>query len=223
MYNDIVEFVQQCSTCQLCLPRPPVAPVHSWETPPKPWYRLHIDVAGPFLGKMYLILVDAYTKWLEVSVLNSITSDKAIEALQSIFSVHGLPSVIVTDNGLSFVSEEFKAFTKSNGVQHVTASPYHPSTNGLVERAVQSFKLEMRKLQGGSLQSCITRFLFRYSITPSPIGVSPAESLMGRKLKSCLDLIYPDATKKLEHKYWQQQQESCSTKVHSFDVGDEVL
>lgn len=136
--KDIEQFVKQCSNCQLCLPCPPLAPVHAWENPQKPWYRIHLDFAGPFIGRMYLVLADAYSKWLDVCVMNTITSGSTIEKLQAIFAVHGLPKTIVTDNGPSFTSDEFKRFLHSNGIHHITSSPYHPSTNGL---AVQSFKL----------------------------------------------------------------------------------
>ena len=221
--QDVEQFVKQCSNCQMCLPCPPLAPVHSWDNPKRPWYRLHLDFAGPFMDRMYLILVDAYSKWLDVCIMNTITSGSTIEKLQAIFAVHGLPKTIVTDNGSSFTSAEFNQFLRSNGIQHITSSPYHPSTNGLAERAVQSFKQGMRKIEDGSIHSRISRFLFRYRITPHPsTGISPAESLMGRKLRSCLDLIYPDAAKKMDNKQ-QRQQEARTTKVRTFVVGDKVL
>ena len=53
--------------------------------------------------------------------------------------------IVVSDNGSSFVSSEFKSFLQKNGIKHITSAPYHPSTNGLVERAVQTFKQGMKK------------------------------------------------------------------------------
>ena len=55
-------------------------------------------------------------------------------------ATHGLPQKLVTDNGATFTSSEFHQFTEKNGIKHVTSAPYHPSTNGLAERAVQTFK-----------------------------------------------------------------------------------
>ena len=116
-----------------------------------------------------------------------------IEKLQQIFAVHGLPKTIVTDNGSSFTSTVFKEFLDSNAIRHITSSPYQPSTNGLAERAVQSFKNALRKIQGGSLQSWLTRFLFRYRLTPhTTTGYSAEEMLMGRRPRSHLDLLHPD-------------------------------
>lgn len=151
--SDIEQHVRQCTVCQASRPQPPVAPTHSWGVPKQPWNRLHLDFAGPFMGSMFLVLVDAFSKWLDVIAMNAITSSVTIEKLQGIFATHGLPQIIVTDNGRSFVSEEFQSFCHANGIRHITSAPYHPATNGLAERAVQSFKQGLKRLEGGSLKS----------------------------------------------------------------------
>ena len=138
MNTEIEELVKHCNACQESRPSPPAAPLHPWEWPSKPWSRLHLDFAGPFLGHSYLILVDAYSKWLDVHIMNSTTSAKTIEKLRMVFSVHGLPHKIVTDNGTAFTSNEFRQFMAQNGIKHVTSAPYHPSSNGQAERAVQT-------------------------------------------------------------------------------------
>ncbi|KAK3747907.1 hypothetical protein QZH41_010210, partial [Actinostola sp. cb2023] len=94
------------------------------------------------MGKMFLLIIDAHSKWLDIHIVNSATTESTVEKLRMTFSTHGLPEMIVSDNGSVFTSEEFKIFTKRNGIKHVTSSPYHPATNGLVERAVQTFKHE---------------------------------------------------------------------------------
>ena len=90
---------------------------------------------------MFLIVIDVYSEWLEVKPLTTATSAVTIEHLHSIFATHGLPKMFVTDNGTQFTSAEFESFMKNNGIQHVTSSPYHPSSNGLAERAVVSKKV----------------------------------------------------------------------------------
>ena len=70
------------------------------------WSCIHLDYAGPFLGSMYLILVDAHSKWIDVHPMQSITAAKTIEKLQIIFANHGLPRKVITDNGSSFTSIE---------------------------------------------------------------------------------------------------------------------
>ena len=59
---DIELFVQQCHTCQQSRPQPPITPIHSWEVPKQCWNHLHLYFAGPFLGNMFLVLVDAYSR-----------------------------------------------------------------------------------------------------------------------------------------------------------------
>lgn len=147
------------------------------------------------MGQMFLVLVDATSKWVEVCIMSSITSESTIEKLKVIFATHGLPRIIVTDNGPSFTSGEFADFCKANGIKHVFAAPYHPATNGLAERAVQSFKKGLEKTQGGTLQSRLSRYLFHYRLTPHSVtGIAPAEALMSRRLRSPLDLVYPEVT-----------------------------
>mgnify|MGYP001799975155 CR=1 FL=1 len=68
---------------------------------------------------MYLVAVDAYTRWPEVKIMPSTTSTKTIEALREIFATHGLPAQLVIDNGPQFASKEFVSFLKANGIQEL--------------------------------------------------------------------------------------------------------
>ena len=69
-----------------------------------------------------------------------------------VFATHSLPRKVVTDNGPSFTSEEFRAFMSDNGITHVTTAPYHPLSNGLAERAVHTVKRGLKATKGDSLQ-----------------------------------------------------------------------
>ena len=89
---------------------------------------------------MFLILVNSHSKWLNAHIMPNITSSRTVKKLRQIFSTHGLPRKIVTYNGPSFTSDEFKKFVKANGIKHITLALYHTSTNSLVERAVQTVK-----------------------------------------------------------------------------------
>ena len=116
---------------------PPVAPLHPWSWPTRPWGRLHLDYAGPFEGKMILIIVDAHSKWIEAICTPGSTSAVVIDELQTLFAQFGLLETIVTNNGPCFVSSKFETFLVCNGIKHLTSAPYHPSSNGLAERAFQ--------------------------------------------------------------------------------------
>ncbi|KAL5509351.1 hypothetical protein EMCRGX_G004709 [Ephydatia muelleri] len=153
---DLEAKVSTCEACQANRKSPPKAPLHPWEWPSKPWSRLHVDFAGPFQGKTLFVLVNAHSKWLEASVVASTSSEQAIKALRRVFATHGLPEVLVSDNGTAFTSTEFQTFVKRNGFRHVKTAPYHPASNGLAERVVQTVK-EVLKNSGGKV-SLVVRF-----------------------------------------------------------------
>ena len=225
MDQDIEEKVKSCAECQFQRPMPPLAPLSPWQWPSRPWSRVHIDFLGPFMGHMFLLLIDAHSKWIEVYPMASITAKATIECLRHVFAQLGLPEKVVSDNGPTFVSAEFKDFLQRNGVKHITTSPYHPSSNGLAERAVQTFKNGLRKMKDGSLRTKLARFLFFYRTTPqSTTGISPGELLFGRKLRSPLDLLKPDLHHRVENN--QETQKAMHDKHAShrpFDEGDPVF
>ena len=143
---DLEAKVRTCGDCQQSQPQPALAPLHPWEWPQRQWCRLHLDYAGPFLGRIFIVLVDAHSKWLDVVPVSAATSTITIEKLRVIFATHGLPQRIVTDNGTVFTSEEFESFLCANGIAHTRTAPYHPASNGLAERAVQNFKQDIKRL-----------------------------------------------------------------------------
>ncbi|XP_033760674.1 uncharacterized protein K02A2.6-like [Pecten maximus] len=147
---------------------PKSAPVHPWEWPSNPWQRIHVDFAGPFMNFMFLIVIDAHSKWPEVFIMRSTTTTLIIELLRNLFARHGIPEQLVSDNGPQFISEEFRQFMKQNGIRHSTSSPYHPRTNGQAERFVQTFKQAMKnaKDEKRTLQQKLSVFLCKYRSTP---------------------------------------------------------
>ena len=108
--QQIEETVKSCDVCQKTRHSPPPAPLHPWEFPDAPWEWLHADFVGPFLGKMFLVVIDAYSKWMEVKCLSTATSSTTVEQFHAIFATHGLPKNLVTDNGTQFTSTEFEPF-----------------------------------------------------------------------------------------------------------------
>lgn len=193
MDTQIEEVVRECATCQMSRHNPPKAPLHPWEWSSRKWSRLHVDFAGPLKGRVFLIVVDSHSKWLEVTQMSSMSSAAVIATLRQLFATHGLPDVIVSDNGTAFTSAEFKGFTKNNGIRHVTVAPYHPSSNGQAERMVQTTKEALGRILNGDWQTRLARFLLAQHITPhSTTGKSPAEMLMGRRLTTALDRLHPD-------------------------------
>ena len=97
--------------------------------------------------------IDPQSKWVEAVCTSSMSSTCAIKELTSLFERFGLPKLVVTNNGMCFVSSEFKDFLCMNGVKHSTLAPYHPASNGLAERAVQVVKLGLKKVVDGTMRS----------------------------------------------------------------------
>ncbi|XP_031349460.1 uncharacterized protein K02A2.6-like [Photinus pyralis] len=216
-----VEIKHAVNICQENQRAPPKAPIHPWEWATEPWSRLHIDFAGPFQGHQLLIVVDAYSKWLEVELVPTTSSSAAIRVLRSLFATHGLPDVIVSDNGTAFTSAEFAEFTKKNGIRHTTSAPYHPSSNGQAERLVQEAKKMLSKLSQGDWRTKLARMLLSQHTTPSTVtGVSPAELLFKRKLRTCLDRIHPDFVRDMKLK--QETLMEQSKPPREFKDGDPV-
>ena len=218
------EKVRKCEKCQLNQKTPALAALHPWEWPRRPWARIHIDHAGPFQGKLFLVVVDAHSKWLDVVTVPSTTSQATVKAFKPMFACHGLPELIVSDNGTAFTSLEFQEFLKRNGVRHITSAPYHPATNGLAERAVQSFKEGLKKSADGDIETRLARFLFHYQTTPhTTTGITPAELLMGRKLRSHLDLLQPDLSSRvLVRQTAQKTEHDKYSKERSLEMEDQV-
>ena len=157
--------------------------------------------------------------------MSNITASVTIEKLRSIFATHGLPDTVVTDNGPTFTSELFQEFMEKNGIRHVRTAPYHPASNGLAERAVETLKDGLRKMSGHTLETKLSRFLFQYRITPhTTTGISPAEMLMGRKPKSHLDLLHPDVGARVVRSQEEQKgRRDQHAKERLFKPGDCVF
>ncbi|XP_049272396.1 uncharacterized protein K02A2.6-like [Rhipicephalus sanguineus] len=131
---------------------------------------------------MLLVVVDAHSKWPEVFEMRSTTAESTIRCLTELFARFGFPETIVSDNGPQFVSQEFKHFVQAMGARHVFTAPYHPSSNGLAERFIQTLKNALRKdctgetLQVLSLSKCVQP----HRGAPSP-GVAT-------RIRCCTDL-----------------------------------
>ncbi|XP_065192451.1 uncharacterized protein K02A2.6-like [Sycon ciliatum] len=163
---DIETTGKVCAGCQAHQAAPPKSPLHPCEWPSKPRQCLHIDFAGPFQGHMWLIVVDAHSKWPEVLPMNSTTAPVTVRCLREVFAQHGLPDQIVSDNGPQFTSDEFRRFTEANGITQTFSAPYHPSTNGLAERFVHTMKQALKSHSDTAPLEFLPRFLLSYRTTP---------------------------------------------------------
>lgn len=178
--SDLSALVNNCRVCAESRERN-AEPMIQTETPKLPWQKVGVDLCQ-IDGADYLVVVDYLSRYPELARLTRITSGIVITHLKSIFARHGIPDVVFSDNGTQFVSSEFQCFAREYGFQHVTSSPRYPQANGEVERMVQTIKSLIKKSSDPYLA------LLDYRDTPGPLGKSPAELLMGRRLRTTIPL-----------------------------------
>lgn len=191
MSRDIELYVKRCHTCQEHSNAPAKQPMIPIEIPELPWFKIGSDLFE-FKKQHYLILVDYYSNFVEVCKLGSLTSNAVIQSMKNIFSRHGIPNVLISDNGTQYSSREFKCFANAWGFNHVTSSPNYAQSNGKSERAVQTVKKILKK----SIQSNgdFELALLSYRNTPRDGLSSPAQLLMGRRLR-CQLPVHPNILK----------------------------
>lgn len=222
--RDLEHQVHACSPCQQGQAKPAKVPLNHWPVPERPWATLHADFAGPLKdGKMILVLVDAYSRFIDAFVCNSSTSETTIQKFRQSFATHGLCDTLITDNGPCFASLEFSEFVRKLGIKHVKVAPYHPASNGLAEKAVHVVKKGVSKLEG-SLELRLTRFLFKYRNTPhSTTNETPAKLLFNRCPITPLDRIRPSVRSRIEEVQQKQKQfHDKSVLQRKFSVDDLV-
>lgn len=222
--KDIETLGQKCEACRSVRDAPPRTTLHPWEFPAGPWKRLHADFAQ-LHGKYYIIVVDAYSKWLEVEQIRSTSAYDTIKFFRSILARFGLSEQLVTDGGPPFQSTEFKEFCNKNAIRHIRSSPYRPQGNGAAENAVKTVKKTIKKavLEGADIHASLSRFLLQYRNCPhATTGVEPAVALLGRRLRNRLDAMRPN-TAEIVHEVQSKQIGRSGGVVRTFEVGDKIL
>ena len=121
---------------------------------------------------------------------------------------------MVSDNDPAFVSSEMREFYRQNGILLKNSPPFHPASNGQVERYVGTLKQALKKLQfeGGEIHTNLSRFLFRQRMMTSSTGETPARRMIGRELRSKLDLSKEASVR-----------EDCDDQNCRFKLGDAVM
>ncbi|UYV70935.1 K02A2.6-like [Cordylochernes scorpioides] len=188
--EEIAETVRKCSVCiqEAVSKHEPLIPTNF---PTRPWQKIGMDLFK-FENKWYLVVIDYYSRFPEMMQLDRLTASVVVRSCKSIFARHGIPETVVSDNGTQFgAAREFANFARQYGFTHVTSSPRFPKSNGMAEAGVKIAKLILKKNQDPSLG------LLEYRSTPLENGYSPAELLMGRKLRTTLPIAPENLNPKL--------------------------
>lgn len=203
----IEDMVSTCAQCQENRKSQPSEPMIPHDIPDRPWAKVGTDLVH-YKNNDYMLCVDYYSKYPEMSKLNDQSSASTINALKSMFARHGLPDEVMSDNGPQYSSHEFAQFADQWEFKHTTISPGYSQSNGQVERTVQTIKDMFRKLEDEDGDPYLA--LLNYRNTPlDGVGKSPAQLLMSRRLKTRLPqkstLLKPEVAKSVHSKLVQRQ------------------
>ena len=220
MNKQIEELVQKCSTCQKHRNTQQKETLISHDIPSHVFEKVGADLFT-LDNKDYLLIVDYTSKYFEICLLQTnTTSQTVINHMKSVFARHGIPRILFTDNGPQFTANSFKTFTTDWEIQHITSSPLYPQSNGQVERTVQTVKNLLKKARDSHEDPYLSILNFR--TTNKQNQKSPAEMLMGRKLRTLL----PAFVEKEERSNKQSNQEKYynlhAKDMEELEVGDNV-
>ena len=174
-----------------------------------------MDHAIKFKNSDWLIIVDAFSQYPTIHKVSSTSATKTIACLAQDFSHFGFPHAIAADN--AFSCNELNNYLEGIGSVLLVGAPYHPQTNGMAERMVQSFKRHIDK-SDLPVDEAVLEFLMIYRRTPLPCGKSPAELQMGRQIRSYIDTLFPNLTTQR-----QAKQVKPASAIRSFKVEDLVF
>ena len=230
MSKDIQEAVEKCEVCAEFQNNNSKQPMQSHEIPGRPWSRVSSDLFT-LNSRDYIVLADSYSDFIEVGELRSTISSDVILFLKQQFSRHGIPDVLVTDNGPQFSSSEFTTFSSTWEFKHVTSSPTHAKSNGKAESAVKVVKKVFKKAHRDNKDPWLALLDQRNTPTQG-VGSSPAQRLMSRRTRTLLpisaNLLYPKVeegvTKKLKVKRQKAKSyhDRSSIVLPELEIGQEV-
>lgn len=191
--EDVKKYVKTCKSCALVANPSRPEPMTRRQLPMAPWVDVAIDFLGPLPTKEYvLVIIDYYSRYLEVEIMRSITAEATIERLDKIFTRLGFPRTITLDNAKQFVSSRFTEYCKDNGIYLNNTCPYWPQANGEVERQNRTLlkRLQIGHAQTGNWKSELNQFLMLYYTTPHSVtNKTPSELMQGRTIRSKLPQI----------------------------------
>lgn len=230
------KFVENCRGCTLMSAASAPEPVRRTELPSAPWTDLAIDFCGPLPSGHYLfVVVDYYSRFIEVEIMTKIDSTATIKCLKIMFARFGIPVSITADNGRQFVSEEFKQYCIMNNIHLNSTIPYWPQQNGEVERQNRSLlkRLAICQHEKGNWQEDLQDYLLMYRSTPHSTTLkTPAELMFNRNIRDKLPSF--DEKREVEGELYDRDTEmkakgkeyiDCKrrAKVSDIEEGDSVI
>ena len=213
--RDIKDMIGKCHFCIERKPTQIKEPMQTSELPARPYQKVGADLLT-HKSDQFLVVRDYYSRYIDIAYLPEQNSKTVIAKMKNIFAHHGVPQLLVTDNGSQFACTEFEKFTSDWNVSHETPSPRYPQANGAAESAVKTAKFILK-------QDDPFLALLSYRATPIPeLGASPAELMFGRKIRTTLPVTHRSLSQKpIEEEelrerdaIWKQRQKSNFDRRH---------
>ena len=193
--KDVANYCKTCETCQRvgkANQRIPKAPLHPIPVMEEPFSRILVDCVGPLPkskgGFSYLLTVMCLsTRFPEAIPLRNIRAKTLVKALIKYFTIMGFPKEIQSDRGSNFMSIQFKQALTDLGIHHIVSTPYHPESQGAIERFHGTLKTMLRKYTvdfGPNWEDGLPMLLFAVrSTVQESTGYSPAELVFGHDVR----------------------------------------
>lgn len=199
LFRDVKNYCRTCAECQKTAPKgvskAPMIPLPIIEVPFK---RIAMDIVGPLprssSGKRFILVICDYaTRYPEAVALRCIDANAIAEELVKVFARLGVPEEILTDQGTNFTSQLLAEVYRLLQVKPIRTTPYHPQTDGLVERFNATLKAMLRKTaneEGKDWDKLLPYLLFAYREVPqASTGFSPFELVYGHHVRGPLDIL----------------------------------
>jgi len=194
MHSDVEIYVRKCVKC-LQSKTPHIIPVPSRPIESEtPWEVIAVDLMGPYTkgtkqSRVILVMVDIFTKWVEIFPLREGNSRKIIDCFKEVFLRMGFPKTIISDNGTQFSSKLYADWTKTMGINAFYISPYHAQANP-TERYNQTIKSMIRSLmtKSNDWDKSLQEIAFALRTAKNrATDFSPAYLVYGRELRYPFD------------------------------------
>ena len=223
LFKDVADYCRSCEACQkTARVRKNKAPLIPLPVVAEPFQKVAMDIVGPLLrsragNKYILVICDYATRYPEAVPLRSIDAEHVAEESVKLFSRVGVPKEILTDQGTNFTSQLLKEVHRMLHVHSIRTSPYHPQTDGLVERFNGTLKQMLRKCaaeDGKDWDKYLPYLLFAYREVPqASTGFSPFELLYGHPVQRS---VY--TTNGFPSRYTQKVSMPSLMARHSFSI-----
>ena len=184
--RDIEELIGKCSTCNSYRRKQQQESLIPHPVPHRPWQKLGADIFS-LKNKDYLLIVDYYSKYPEISMLHDKTASSVITSMKSVFARHGVPDEIMADN-MPFASKDMTTFAKDWNFNIIISSPHYAQSNGQAKRTIQTVKSLLKKAMDSACDPYVPLLQYR-NAQLSDFNKSPAELLFNRPLTTKLPVM----------------------------------